>query len=154
MMSHRCFWLAAAALCRLTVAVPCTAGDPPARPNVLYPMRNVAAEPAYANTLKELDDRLMSELTASGDPRAAGKGDAFEQLNDSRPKMPPARPEPRLKRDAAYWRGERETSPGPFLCVAAGGDGRDRGLRPLAGLLRHAAVRARRHPPVRRQDRP
>ena len=36
----------------------------------------------------------------------------------------------------------------------AGGDGRDRGLRPLARLLGFAAVRAGRHPPLRRQNRP
>jgi hypothetical protein len=30
----------------------------------------------------------MSELAATGDPRAAGKGDEFDQYNEWRPKMP------------------------------------------------------------------
>ncbi len=53
-----------------------------------HQMRNMTGDPAYAKTLKELDDRLMAELTATGDPRAAGKGDVFEQCNPWRPKMP------------------------------------------------------------------
>ena len=53
-----------------------------------YQMRNVAGDPAYATALKDLGERLMLELTATGDPRAVGKGDVFEQCNPWRPKMP------------------------------------------------------------------
>ena len=38
-----------------------------------FELHNVAEDPAYAATLKELDARLMAELTASGDPRLAGE---------------------------------------------------------------------------------
>jgi len=53
-----------------------------------YQMRNVADDPAYANTLRQLEDRLMSELTATGDPRAAGRGDEFDEYNESRRRQP------------------------------------------------------------------
>ncbi len=38
-------------------------------------VRNIAGEPAYANTLKQLSDQLTAELKATDDPRALGKGD-------------------------------------------------------------------------------
>ena len=39
-----------------------------------FELRNVAEEPAYASIVKDLDGRLMAELKATGDPRAAGGG--------------------------------------------------------------------------------
>ena len=45
-----------------------------------YELKNVAEDPAYAATLRELDDRLMAELKATGDPRVTGNEDAFELL--------------------------------------------------------------------------
>lgn len=40
-----------------------------------HELQNVAEEGAYAGTVKELDSRLMAELRATGDPRAADAGD-------------------------------------------------------------------------------
>ncbi len=40
-----------------------------------YEMTNIAEDPAYAQALKDLYDRLTKQLTATGDPRAAGKDD-------------------------------------------------------------------------------
>ena len=42
-------------------------------------MRNVADEPAYANTRAELSKRLMDILQATGDPRVLGDGLTFER---------------------------------------------------------------------------
>jgi arylsulfatase A-like enzyme len=44
-----------------------------------YALKNIAAEPRYAATLRELDTQLMSELKATGDPRATGGGAEFDQ---------------------------------------------------------------------------
>ena len=38
-------------------------------------LRNVADDPAYADTLQQLSAQLTAELKASDDPRALGKGD-------------------------------------------------------------------------------
>ncbi len=43
-----------------------------------YELTNVAEDPGYAATVKELDARLMAELKATADPRALGAGDEFE----------------------------------------------------------------------------
>jgi len=58
-------------------------GKRPARE--LYDLRhdpfelvNVAEEPAFVETVKSLDTKLMAELKASGDPRASGGGDQFD----------------------------------------------------------------------------
>jgi N-sulfoglucosamine sulfohydrolase len=51
-----------------------------------YQMRNVADDSAYAEILKQLDAQLMLELATTDDPRAAGKGDQFDQYNELRPK--------------------------------------------------------------------
>ncbi len=40
-----------------------------------YELNNVAEDPTYADTVKNLDARLMAELKATGDPRASGLGD-------------------------------------------------------------------------------
>ena len=40
---------------------------------------NVAGEPDYEAVRNELDERLMERLRATGDPRAAGGGDAFDE---------------------------------------------------------------------------
>lgn len=45
-----------------------------------YELKNVADDPVYAATVKEMDERLMAELKATGDPRATGSDDAFESL--------------------------------------------------------------------------
>jgi len=42
-------------------------------------LKNVAADPAYADTRKQLADALMAELKATADPRALGQGDVFDQ---------------------------------------------------------------------------
>jgi N-sulfoglucosamine sulfohydrolase len=44
-----------------------------------YQMTNLAAEPAHAAMLKQMDARLMSELHATNDPRAQGGGDEFDR---------------------------------------------------------------------------
>lgn len=41
--------------------------------------KNVAADPAYAATKKELGERLLKTLTEVGDPRVTGDGQAFER---------------------------------------------------------------------------
>jgi len=38
-----------------------------------FELKNVADDPAYADTLKSLEARLMAELKATGDPRLAGE---------------------------------------------------------------------------------
>jgi arylsulfatase A-like enzyme len=40
---------------------------------------NVAEQPEYAATRKELSDRLMNVLTSTGDPRVVGDGQTFEK---------------------------------------------------------------------------
>jgi arylsulfatase A-like enzyme len=50
-----------------------------------YELKNVAEDPAYSATLKELDARLMAELRATGDPRATGGGDEFDAYGIARP---------------------------------------------------------------------
>ena len=40
--------------------------------------RNVAADPAYAKTRSELEQRLMEELRRTGDPRLVEDGRFFE----------------------------------------------------------------------------
>ena len=44
-----------------------------------HELRNVAEDPTYAATVKDLDARLMTELKATGDPRAVGGGDEFDR---------------------------------------------------------------------------
>lgn len=41
---------------------------------------NVASDPAYADTVKELKQKLFAELKASGDPRVTGKGPNFDEF--------------------------------------------------------------------------
>jgi predicted secreted Zn-dependent protease len=41
-------------------------------------LNNVADDPSYAKVKEELAARLMAELKATGDPRALGKGNAFD----------------------------------------------------------------------------
>lgn len=45
-----------------------------------HQLKNVAAQPALADTLNELRTRLQTELEATADPRASGKGEAFEKF--------------------------------------------------------------------------
>ena len=44
-----------------------------------YELKNVAEDPAYADTVKDLDARLVTELKATGDPRVVGGGDEFDR---------------------------------------------------------------------------
>ena len=44
-----------------------------------FELRNVADDPAYTDTLRDLDARLMAELKATGDPRVAGEELDFSQ---------------------------------------------------------------------------
>jgi len=41
-------------------------------------LHNVAADPAYTQTKKELWNRLMGALQETGDPRVRGRGDLFD----------------------------------------------------------------------------
>ena len=41
---------------------------------------NVAADPAYAKTLMELNKRLFAELEKTADPRVTGEGPDFDQF--------------------------------------------------------------------------
>ncbi len=43
-----------------------------------FQLKNVAADPRYREVKQRLAEQLMSELKASGDPRAFGKGDVFD----------------------------------------------------------------------------
>jgi len=51
-----------------------------------FEMRNVAEDPAYAGTVKDLDARLMSELKTTGDPRATGTGAEFDHVTGGNPR--------------------------------------------------------------------
>ncbi|MEQ9289100.1 MAG: sulfatase [Cyclobacteriaceae bacterium] len=42
-------------------------------------IHNLAVEPQYAATMKELRDQMEKELTAQGDPRTLGNGKVFDQ---------------------------------------------------------------------------
>lgn len=48
-------------------------------------MKNVAADPAYAATRRELSEQLMKILTDAGDPRVVGDGMTFERSPFSDP---------------------------------------------------------------------
>lgn len=48
-----------------------------------HEMKNLAEDPAYAEKIKELDERLMAELKASNDPRVTGKDEVFTQFESS-----------------------------------------------------------------------
>lgn len=55
-------------------------------------VRNVAADSGYARVLRELTDRMMNELRATGDPRVTGDGSAFDQKPFVEPGfVPPSR---------------------------------------------------------------
>jgi hypothetical protein len=53
-------------------------------------MCNLAEDPASANIVGKLESRLMAGLAATGDPRAAGAGDAFDHY----PGLPDKKPKP------------------------------------------------------------
>ena len=42
-------------------------------------MHNVAAAPAYSETLKKLSAQLMDELKRTGDPRVMGDGSTYDK---------------------------------------------------------------------------
>ena len=48
-------------------------------------LKNVADDPAYSKTVKELDARLMVELKATDDPRVTGTGDEFDRYTSTQP---------------------------------------------------------------------
>ena len=52
-------------------------------------LNNVAEDPAYADAVRDLDARLMAELKATGDPRAAGRSEEFERYPSPQPKRKP-----------------------------------------------------------------
>ena len=54
-----------------------------------YELKNIAEDPAYADTVKDLDARLLAELKATGDPRASGGGDAFDGFASTPAKKAP-----------------------------------------------------------------
>jgi len=43
-----------------------------------FELRNLAEDPLYADTLKDLDAKLSAQLRDTGDPRVLAGGDAFE----------------------------------------------------------------------------
>ena len=51
-------------------------------------MKNLAADPAHAATRARMSGRLMEILTATGDPRVVGAGDAFDRPPYHRPRNP------------------------------------------------------------------
>ena len=53
-----------------------------------YEMKNLAEDPSYAVTVKELDERLMAELKSTGDPRAVGGGDEFDRYKEASVRQP------------------------------------------------------------------
>ena len=58
---------------------------------------NVADDPEYAATRDELDERLMERLRVTGDPRATGGGDVFDDYEylggaPRHPSLPRLRP--------------------------------------------------------------
>jgi uncharacterized sulfatase len=55
-----------------------------------FEMCNLAEDPASANIVGKLESRLMAGLAATGDPRAAGAGDAFDHY----PGLPDKKPKP------------------------------------------------------------
>ena len=48
-----------------------------------FELKNVAEDPAYAATTRDLDARLMAEMKATGDPRATGAGVELDRPSDS-----------------------------------------------------------------------
>ena len=55
-----------------------------------FELKNVAEDPAYTTTVKDLDARIMAELKATSDPRATGGGaefDTYEAPPAGRPKQ-------------------------------------------------------------------
>jgi N-sulfoglucosamine sulfohydrolase len=52
---------------------------------------NVADDPSYAETKKDLAARLMAELRTTNDPRAVGAGDAFDRYPYYGGRQPPKR---------------------------------------------------------------
>ena len=60
---------------------------------------NVAADPAYAKTVKSLKDQLFAELKKTGDPRVTGKGPDFDKFPylGGAPKYPGPRKKPKKK---------------------------------------------------------
>jgi uncharacterized sulfatase len=55
-----------------------------------FEMYNLAEDPASADIVGNLESRLTTELTATGDPRAAGAGDTFDHY----PGPPDKKPKP------------------------------------------------------------
>ncbi len=53
-----------------------------------FELKNIAEDPAYAGTVKELDTRLVAELKATHDPRATGAGDEFDRYIGAQGKQP------------------------------------------------------------------
>jgi N-sulfoglucosamine sulfohydrolase len=54
-------------------------------------MTNLAADPAYAETKRELAARLLKTLADAGDPRVTGDGETFERPPFTDPQPPAAR---------------------------------------------------------------
>jgi uncharacterized sulfatase len=47
-----------------------------------WQMHNVAGEEAYAEIAEQMENRLMAELKATGDPRALGHGEVFDVIEE------------------------------------------------------------------------
>ena len=57
-----------------------------------FQMHNVAGDPAYAEVVKELRERLLTELKTPGDPRMKDNGEYFETPPLAGPVNNPKRP--------------------------------------------------------------
>jgi uncharacterized sulfatase len=54
-----------------------------------HELHNLAADPAHAKVVAELDAQLLRELRATGDPRASGGGDEFDSYTGKSATQPP-----------------------------------------------------------------
>jgi hypothetical protein len=66
-----------------------------------YQVKNVAADPKYAEARAELEQRLLAELSRTGDPRLVDDGKFFETPPMAGPVDEPAVPKKAKKKKAA-----------------------------------------------------
>ena len=45
-----------------------------------FQIKNLATDPAFAELKKKMNEQLISELKATGDPRVTGDGETFERM--------------------------------------------------------------------------
>lgn len=64
-------------------------------------VKNLAADAAYAETVKKMQEKLFAQLKAQDDPRMAGKGDAFDNYPTVKRKPGSEPAKPKKKKPAA-----------------------------------------------------